>query len=48
MAPYGHRWAIGHGCAGPGLVLVSRWRPDDGVPGYNANRAWTYGGVAKI
>jgi hypothetical protein len=32
----------------PGLVLVSRWRPDGGVPGYNADRAWTYGGIARI
>jgi len=26
----------------PGLVLVSRWRPDGGDPGPNADRAWTY------
>jgi SAM-dependent methyltransferase len=32
----------------PGLVLVSRWRPDDGFPGYNADRAWSYGGLALI
>ena len=31
----------------PGLVLVSRWRPD-GDPGPNADRAWTYGGIAKV
>lgn len=31
----------------PGLVLVSRWRPDGGFPGYNADRAWSYGGVAR-
>jgi SAM-dependent methyltransferase len=32
----------------PGLVLVSRWRPEGGVPGPNADRAWAYGGVATI
>jgi SAM-dependent methyltransferase len=32
----------------PGLVLVSYWRPDGGVPGPNAGRAWSYGGVASI
>jgi SAM-dependent methyltransferase len=32
----------------PGLVLVSRWRPDNGDPGPNADRAWAYGGVAEI
>ncbi len=32
----------------PGLVLVSYWRPDDGDPGPNADRAWAYGGVAAI
>jgi hypothetical protein len=32
----------------PGLVLVSRWRPDGGVPGVNADRAWSYGGIASI
>ncbi|MGH3253422.1 MAG: SAM-dependent methyltransferase [Trebonia sp.] len=31
----------------PGLVLVSRWRPD-GEPGVNADRAWTYSGIAKV
>ena len=31
----------------PGLVLVSRWRPE-GDPGPNAGRAWTYGGIAKV
>lgn len=30
----------------PGLVLVSRWRPDAGGLGHNADRAWAYGGVA--
>jgi S-adenosyl methyltransferase len=30
----------------PGLVLVSRWRPEDGEPGPGAERAWAYGGVA--
>ncbi len=30
----------------PGLVLVSRWRPD-GEPDANADRAWAYGGIAK-
>jgi len=32
----------------PGLVLVSYWRPDGGVPGPNADRAWAYGGIAQI
>jgi S-adenosyl methyltransferase len=32
----------------PGLVLVSRWRPDEGEPGYNADRAWAYGGIARL
>jgi SAM-dependent methyltransferase len=32
----------------PGLVLVSRWRPDGGDPGPNADRAWAYGGVAAL
>jgi SAM-dependent methyltransferase len=32
----------------PGLVLVSRWRPEGGVPGPNADRAWAYGGVAAV
>jgi hypothetical protein len=32
----------------PGLVLVSRWRPDAGGFGHNADRAWAYGGVAGL
>ena len=32
----------------PGLVLVSRWRPEGGEPGPNAGRAWAYGGVAAL
>ena len=32
----------------PGLVLVSYWRPDGGAPGHNADRAWSYGGIALI
>jgi SAM-dependent methyltransferase len=32
----------------PGLVLVSHWRPDGGVISPNADRAWTYGGVARV
>jgi hypothetical protein len=32
----------------PGLVLVSRWRPEGGSPGPGADRAWTYGGVAIL
>lgn len=31
----------------PGLVLVNYWRPTIG-PGPNADRAWAYGGVARI
>ncbi len=32
----------------PGLVLVSYWRPEGGVPAPNAARAWVYGGVAQV
>ncbi len=32
----------------PGLVLVSRWRPEGGDPEPNADRAWAYGGVAAL
>jgi hypothetical protein len=32
----------------PGLVLVSHWRPDGGVPDPAANRAWTYAGIAEV
>ena len=32
----------------PGLVLVSRWRPDRDVPAHIADRAWSYGGVARV
>ncbi|MDQ2813350.1 MAG: SAM-dependent methyltransferase [Actinomycetota bacterium] len=32
----------------PGLVLVSRWRPDGDRPDPNADRAWVYGGVATL
>jgi hypothetical protein len=32
----------------PGLVLVSYWRPDGGQPDSNADRAWGYGGVARV
>ena len=38
----------GRGLVDPGLVLVSRWRPEDGEPGPDAERAWAYGGVAAI
>jgi SAM-dependent methyltransferase len=31
----------------PGLVLVPYWRPD-GEPGPNAERAWAYGGIARL
>jgi len=31
----------------PGLVLAPYWRPDTD-PGPNADRAWTYGGVARV
>jgi hypothetical protein len=31
----------------PGLVLVSRWRPD-AEPGPDADQAWTYCGVAPV
>ena len=32
----------------PGLVLVSRWRPEGGTPVVNAGRAWSYGGIARV
>jgi len=32
----------------PGLVLVSRWRPDRDVPARIADRAWSYGGIARV
>jgi SAM-dependent methyltransferase len=32
----------------PGLVLVSRWRQDRDVPASLADRAWAYGGVARL
>jgi S-adenosyl methyltransferase len=32
----------------PGLVLVSRWRPDRDIPTRIADRAWSYGGVACV
>jgi S-adenosyl methyltransferase len=32
----------------PGLVLVSYWRPEDGQPTLNADRVWSYGGIARI
>jgi S-adenosyl methyltransferase len=32
----------------PGLVLVSRWRPDRDIPARVAGRAWSYGGVARV
>jgi len=31
----------------PGLVLVSRWRPER-EPGPDADQAWTYGGIARV
>ena len=32
----------------PGLVLVSRWRPEGRDPGPDADRAWAYGGAAAV
>jgi hypothetical protein len=32
----------------PGLVLVPYWRPDGGQPCPNADRAWAYGGIARL
>jgi hypothetical protein len=32
----------------PGLVLVSYWRPEDGQPEPNADRAWAYGGITRL
>jgi hypothetical protein len=32
----------------PGLVLVSYWRPEGGVPVPKADRAWSYGGIARL
>jgi S-adenosyl methyltransferase len=37
----------GRALVDPGLVLVSRWRPD-GEPGPDADQAWTYCGVAPV
>ena len=38
----------GHDLVDPGLVLVSRWRPEEGDLGPGADRAWAYGGVAAL
>jgi SAM-dependent methyltransferase len=38
----------GHELLDPGLVLVSYWRPEGGQPAPNADRAWSYGAVARI
>lgn len=32
----------------PGLLLVSYWRPEGGVPDPNAGRVWAHGGIARI
>jgi hypothetical protein len=32
----------------PGLVLVSQWRPDGDAPDPATDRAWTYGGIARV
>jgi soluble P-type ATPase len=32
----------------PGLVLISRWRPDDDHPEYDPDRVWGYCGVARL
>jgi SAM-dependent methyltransferase len=32
----------------PGLVLVSYWRPHGGVVAPNADRVWSYGGIARL
>jgi SAM-dependent methyltransferase len=32
----------------PGLVRVSQWRPDGDPPDLATDRAWTYGGMAKV
>ena len=31
----------------PGLVVMSRWRPDDSRPDYDPDRVWGYCGVAR-
>jgi len=41
------RMFIGRELVEPGLVLVSRWRPD-AEPGPDADAAWTYCGVAAV
>jgi hypothetical protein len=38
----------GRGLLDPGLVLVSRWRPESGQLDPNADRAMAYGGVAAL
>ncbi|HEX3955691.1 MAG TPA: SAM-dependent methyltransferase [Trebonia sp.] len=37
----------GRDLVGPGLVPVSRWRPEP-APGPDADQAWTYCGVAAV
>ena len=32
----------------PGLVLVSRWRPENGEPGLDADNVMAHGGVAAL
>lgn len=41
-----HTMFNGRSLIDPGLVLVSYWRPEEGVPAVNADRVWAYGGVA--
>ena len=37
----------GRALVDPGLVLISRWRPDGGRPGPGADQVWGYCGVAR-
>lgn len=32
----------------PGVVQISRWRPEGGTPPENAERVWGYAGVARV
>ena len=41
------RMCNGRDLVQPGLVLVSRWRPET-EPGPDADQAWTYGGIARV
>jgi S-adenosyl methyltransferase len=37
----------GVGLVGPGVMRISYWRPDGGVPAPDADKVWGYAGVAR-